>query len=204
MNKRNIFGKFSKTKYQAYLPNFKEEKTQAFTTLAFTLVAFCIFGFFAINPTISTIIRLRKELSDSQFVDDKLQEKITNLSVLQQKYSVLESQLPFVYSAIPQTPIAPIFTAQIQAIADKSSVKISRLQVYQVELYTTKLIKKDSSFAFSIEVLGSLDNVSKFLSSLVNFERIIAIDTFSTTRAKDLEQNGIIQLNVRGRSYFKI
>lgn len=204
MNRQNILGNLKKSKYQALLPNFKEEKTQAFTTLALTLVAFIVFGFFAINPTISTIIHLKKELSDSQFVDDKLEEKIRNLSILQKKYVSLENQLPILYAAVPQTPIAPVFTAQIQAIANKSNVKISRLQVYQVELYVTKTIKKDSSFAFSIEVLGDNENISKFLSSLVNFDRIITIDTFSITKDKESKENQNLQLNIRGRSYFKI
>lgn len=204
MNRQNILGNLKKSKYQALLPNFKEEKTQAFTTLALTLVAFIVFGFFAINPTISTIIHLKKELSDNQFVDDKLQEKIRNLSILQKKYVSLENQLPILYAAVPQTPIAPVFTAQIQAIANKSNVKISRLQVYQVELYVTKTIKKDSSFAFSIEVFGESENISKFLSSLVNFDRIITIDTFSITKDKESKENQNLQLNIRGRSYFKI
>lgn len=199
----NILNKLSKNGYQVLLPILKEEKTRAFTTLAFTLIALSVFGFFAINPTLSTIVRLQKELSDNQFVDKKLTEKINNLSILQAKYKLLENDLSIILQALPQTPSAPLFAAQVQSIAAKSNVSISRLQVFQVELSGGKKKTLDSSFAFSLETVGFYPDISAFLTSLVNSQRIVTIDTLSIVKATDFERSGMLQLNLRGRVYFK-
>lgn len=61
--------KNTKIKYLQLLPNLKGEKTQKFTTLILTFFALSFFGLLAINPTISTISELNKELEDNKFVD---------------------------------------------------------------------------------------------------------------------------------------
>lgn len=189
-------------KYLQKLPNFREEKTQSFTTLALTFLALSFFGFFAINPTLSTITQLKRQLSDSLFVDKKLEEKITNLGILQQKYNLLKDTTSIALYALPQAPTVPLLIAQVQALALKSNVSIERLQVFQVELSKLKEGEdKDSSFAFSFEGQGSYADISNFLSSLVNFERLVTLDTISLTKAS--EKNEMLKLNLRGRAYFK-
>ena len=82
----SLFKKLQQKKYFQMLPDFKEERTRKFTTLVFTLLALSFFGLFAISPTLSTIANLNKQLSDNEFVDSQLQNKINNLYTLQQDY----------------------------------------------------------------------------------------------------------------------
>lgn len=189
-------------KYLEMLPDFKQEKTQAFITLVLTLIALSIFVFFAISPTLSTIAQLKKELEDNTFVDQQLVQKIANLSLLGQKYSFITNDMPTVLSALPQKPTVPLLAAQIQSLAKKYNVKITRLQLFQVDIYpSVKNSDKSLSFAFSIESLGTSADLSVFLSSLVNFERVITIDTLSLS--KDSIRNELQKLSIRGRAYFK-
>ena len=81
-----VFKNIKNNKYYKLLPDFKEEKTRRLSSIVFSLLALSIFGLFAINPTLSTIARLKKELSDAKFVDQQLTEKIANLSSLQEVY----------------------------------------------------------------------------------------------------------------------
>ncbi len=107
---KNYFENLSTSKYREYLkllPNFHEENTRIITTLILTFLAMSFFGIFAINPTLSTIVTLKKQLADSQLVHEKLGTKINNLSSLQQQYTQLSSELPVVFEAIPQTAQAP-------------------------------------------------------------------------------------------------
>lgn len=189
-------------KYLEMLPDFKQEKTQAFITLVLTLIALSIFVFFAISPTLSTIAQLKKELADNTFVDQQLVQKIANLSLLGQKYSFITNDMPTVLSALPEKPNVPLLAAQIQSLAKKYNVKITRLQLFQVDIYPpVKNSDKSLSFAFSIESLGTSSDLTTFLSSLVNFERVITIDTLSFS--KDSIRNELQKLSIRGRAYFK-
>ena len=179
--------------------DFKEERTKKFTTLVLSLVALSILGLFAINPTISTIIKLQKEIEDSKFVDQKLVDKINNLTKLQQEYELLKTDLPIIFSAVPQNPEIPLLVAQVQAIAVKEGVNLINIQSFQVELEKPQVIKKFSSYSFSLTAEGSYDNLLRFLSTITNMERVVAVDIVSITR-KTGDSN--LQLTFKGRAFF--
>lgn len=198
----NFFKNIHTVKYLELMPNFKEKKTQAFTTIALTLISLSIFGFFAINPTLSTIGKLKRELSDSEFVNKKLEQKIINLGILQNKYNLLQNDIPFPIRAIPQNPSVPTLIGQIQSLAIENNVTIKRIQAFQVELGSkSKKPDKNASFNFSLQAQGGYDNLSSFISSLVNFERIVTLDAISLNT--DKTKSGAIELNLRGKGYFK-
>lgn len=198
---KNVFSNLQKSKYWEMLPNLKEEKTKNFTTLILTLVALSFFGFFAISPTLSTIAQLRRQIGDNEFVNKKLEEKIQNLSLLQREYGLLEKDLPIVFAGVPQLPSAPLLVGQIQFLALGSSLTITRLQVFQVEL-SQKIDKNEpSSFAFSLEAQGTTPQLTNFLNSLLAFERIITLENISLSKSSDKED--VLKLDLKGRAYFK-
>lgn len=180
------------------LPSIKEEKTQAFTTIAFTLLALSIFGFFAINPTVSTIVNLQKQLEDNTLVDQQLQQKITNLSSLQQQYNVISNDIPIVLNVIPQDPLIPSAVGKIQALATKSNAEIQRVQVFQVEL--PKKGVGNYSFVFTVDAQGDYKDLINFMNSFSDFDRLITIDSFSL--AQNTEKNNY-KINIKGKIYFK-
>lgn len=188
----------SKSKYFSAV-DFKEEKTRKFTTLVLTIAALSILGLFAINPTLTTIVRLQKELEDNKLVDEKLAQKITNLSSLQRQYVELEKDIPAVYAAIPQTPEAPLLIAQIQAAASKTNISLINVQTFQVELEKPGIKKQYSSFSFSLTADGQYQNILQFLEVLTNMERVITVDIMSITE-KTGETN--LQLTFKGRAFF--
>lgn len=198
----------NKTVFQDFYKNkiptqFKEKKVLDLTTLALTLVAFALFGVFAISPTLATIAQLQKQLEDNKLINDQLEKKITNLGILQQKYNLLQNDLKFVYAAIPENSITPLFAGQVQNIAKEDNVVLSGLQTSEVELSkTNEGLQRHSSFNFSLEVQGPYKNVLIFLDDLANFERIVDLDTISIN--KKSEKTIEFKLNVRGKAYFKI
>lgn len=190
----------SKKAYLQLAVRLKNKKTKAFTTLTLTLLGIMFFGFFAIQPTIATIVKLRKELSDSRTANEALSKKITDLTTLQQKYNLLQEDIPFVLRALPQTPTIPPLVGQIQALASQNDVSITTLQTFPVDISQSQQ-KKEGSFGFSIEVEGSFQSISSFMNALIGFERIVTIELFSITesdQAKDLKK-----VSIRGQTYFK-
>lgn len=198
----NVFTKIKKNKYFELLPDLKKEKTQKYSSIIFSLISLSFFGIFAINPTLSTIAKLKKELSDTRFVDEQLAEKISNLSSLQEKYSIIERDIPIVLAAIPKNPQVPLLIGQMQTVAKDADVKIISLQSFEVDIPdSSNNQKKYSAFSFSIIVQGNYENLNNFISTLSGMERVISLDTLSITRQGN--QPGILELDIKGMAYFK-
>ena len=194
----------TKNKYLIIPSYLKQEKTQKFTTIALTLVALSFFGFFAINPTISTIGKLKKEISDNEFVYKELEKKIVNLSSLRKQYSILQKDIPLITTALPKEPNAQILIAQIQAIAQNSNVHIKKLQNFEVELFKNNKgpNKKYFSYSFTIAGNGTYENISKFVSTLTNMQRVANIDTLTINKSTS-QTDRSLELSIQGTSFFK-
>lgn len=203
---KNYFENLSINKYREYLkllPEKKRKNTKVITMLIFTFFALSFLGLFAINPTITTIIELQKQLEESEFVYEQLTTKMNNLTNLQQQYSTLTDDLPFVYEAIPQTASVTTLVGQISAIADRETVQITTIRISPVILSDTKSpqgIKTHSSFTFILEAEGDYDNLMNFAKALTYFNRIVTIESIALT--KDATTGQLI-LTMEGRQYFK-
>lgn len=197
-----VLKKIKNNKYFELLPDLKKEKTKKYSSIIFSLISLSFFGIFAINPTLSTIAKLRKELSDTKFVDEQLVKKIANLSSLAEKYNIVEKDIPIVLEAVPKNPQVPLLMAQIQAVAKESGVEIINLQSFEVDVPgSSNNQKKYSAFSFSTGVQGNYENLTNFISTLSSMKRVISLDTLSINR-KD-NQPGILELDIKGMAYFK-
>ena len=193
----------TETKYFTMFPNFKDEKTQKLTSIIFTLIAVVLFGVLAVNPTLSTIVKLRKELDDKKFLENSLQEKIKNLKILQQKYLEIQPDISYVLSAVPSKPNAPTLLAQIQALAIKSNINLTNLQNLTVELFSQKIQeeKKYYSFSFSLNGTGEINNIQTFTTHLTDMQRIINITNFSIDQTSDNINQ--LRFTMQGNAYYK-
>lgn len=200
---KNYFENLSATKYREYLkllPNMQQETTRNFVTLALTFAALSFFGIFAINPTLSTIFDLRKQLSDDILVNQQLQTKINNLSSLQQQYGELGSNLTNIYSAVPQNPQAPLLSAQIAALGQKHNITITSYRVSEVELASTPKNAHMQSFTFTLQAQGEYTDMLSFSTELTRLTRLITVESIEI--GKDTKSDNLV-LTLRGRGYFK-
>ncbi|MCL4353808.1 type 4a pilus biogenesis protein PilO [Patescibacteria group bacterium] len=203
MKVNNLYSKYISENYLALLSNFKEKKTRDITTLVLTLIAVSFLAVFAINPTLSTIAKLKKQLADNQFVEDALVKKIENLSVLRKKYNSLQNRLPVVFSAIPKSPNNVNLMAEIQTMALDSNVEVGQLQVGQTDLAgsTSQFNSPNTnSFIFFISVRGTYNDIVKFVNSLTSFDRIITIDSLSINKSSKTSQ--ALLANIRAKAYY--
>lgn len=190
-------------KYLVLIPSIKEEKTQKFTTTVFTILALIFFAIFAINPTLSTIASLQKQLDDDKFVERKLTEKINNLSILEQQYSTLENDLPFVYAAIPVDSNIPTLTGELQTLAKNSNVNLISFQTSAVDVSDDLVGNKPfSSFSFSITLSGNYENIKQFIIRMSNIQRIITLGEVSISQSDTDKISGLNSV-IKGIAYFK-
>lgn len=203
---QNYFENISVAKYRQYLkllPNLQKENTRIITMLIFTFVSLSFLGLFAINPTLSTIIELQKQLDESQFVHQQLITKMNNLSALQQQYTNLSGDLPYVYDAIPQTASVPMLVGQLSSLAKQSNIHVNAIQITPVVLSDAKLTissKTYASFAFSLDAEGSYEQMQTFVKSLEDFNRIVTVEDISLL--KNPKSNNLL-MTIKGREYLK-
>lgn len=200
---KTYFENLSVTKYREYLkllPNMQQETTHYFVTLVLTFGALSFFGIFAINPTLSTIFSLRKQLSDDTLVSQQLQTKIDNLSSLERQYNLLGSNLTNIYNAVPQNPEAPLLSAQISAVAQKHNLTITDYRVAEVQLASNPADSKVQSFVFTLQAEGNYNDMIAFSTELTALNRIITIESMEIGRST---QDNNLVLTLRGRQYFK-
>lgn len=194
---------FKGIKYEKYykdiLPYLKKQKNQEYFAIILTLGATIFFALFAINPTISTIVKLRKEIEDSKFVESALNKKVNNLSSLSTEYSVIQSDIPVVLDAIPEQPQAPTLVGQIQTIAQGSNVVIEKLDVSEVGLNETGA-STSSKFSFELTGTSNYESVDRFISELITMQRIVSLEKISLTKSSDSET---LQLDIKGSAYYK-
>ena|SRR3989344_1107670 len=195
----------TKKRYLEYIklfPAIQGKKVKQYTTLILTFVSMTLFGIFAINPTITTVIELRRTLDDAKFVNNKLGEKIENLGTLKDKYDRLGQDLLVVNAAVPHKPDISLLLAQVQGVARESAVTITTLQALEVEqISLAKEPAKNASFSFIAEAEGTYPQISKFLSLLVDYQRGITLEAVSINRHE--EQANRLILSVRGRGHFR-
>lgn len=194
----------SPNKYREYLkllPKMQKESTKAITMLIFTFAGLSVLTIFAINPTLTTIIELNKQLEDSEFVHQQLATKMNNLSYLQQQYDQLTDDIPFVLAAIPQNAEVPKLIGQIQALAEEKKVTITSLEVSEITLSPTRESKtKGTSYTFNLNAEGDYNDMVEFSAALTKFNRIVTIDSISLTKN---QRTNMLILVIKGRAYFK-
>ena len=198
---KNLFRSTNFEKYyKDLIPYFKKEKNQQYITLILTLSASIFFFIFAINPTLSTIANLKRQVSDAKFVEEKLSQKINNLSSLSLEYQTIKNDIPFILEAVPKNPEAPTLVAQIQALAEQSSIEVTKIEILPVDL-NDRNATNSSSFFFELTGSSSFENIQKFLSSLTNMQRVISVDSIQISRI--IKEGQGLELAVKGSAYFK-
>lgn len=192
------------TKFFSSIPFFGQERTQKFSSVILTLLALSFFGFFAINPTISTILRLQKELSNNGSINDQLGIKIRNLNKLGEQYLRIQNDLPVITDAITTKPDAHLLLAQIQTAATQSNIKIKTLQSLEIKVISNDNPEGKKYFTYSFVVAGSGDSKSifSFVSAITNMQRVVSIDIFSlNTKTENNSQS--LEFNIQGTAFFK-
>jgi Tfp pilus assembly protein PilO len=200
---KSYFENLSATKYREYLkllPNMQQETARSFMTLILTFAALSFFGIFAINPTLTTIASLKKQLADNMQVDQQLKTKINNLSSLETQYNLLGSNLTNILSAVPQNADAPLISAQIAGLVKLHNLTLINYRVDEIQLVANQKNLKTQSFTFTLQAQGAYQDMMDFATELNKLSRIITVESLEIGR--DSQSNNL-QLTLRGRLYFK-
>ncbi len=164
-------------------------QTKAYTFLALSFLTVAFFIFFAIRPTINTIVGLRKQIEDNQMVEKKLQDKINALSQLQAEYEVIQKDLPYLNSALPTTVNVVDLVKNFERLVSENNASLSAMQIAEAPLSdgliditnNSKSINKNQAVPlgviFSIE--GDYMSVANLIEAINSLPRIISVQSLS-------------------------
>lgn len=168
----------------------------------FTLLTITIFIFFAIKPTIETILVLQKKLADSEEVLQKVTQKANNLSLGKKNYDNLDQNIKNkISTAIPDTIQLKSVIQSLEQTAKIHEASISALQI-QPLVIDTKIdnqIGSISEISFTFNIEGDYKNLILLLRDLQTSSRLISIDSLSLSKVS--EGTGLI-MSLSGKAYY--
>lgn len=168
----------------------------------FTLFMVSIFIFFAIKPTVATILVLQKKLVDSNLVLEKVTHKVNNLSLGKKNYDSLSQNITQkISAAIPDTVSLQSLIQNLEQSAKAREASVSALQI-QPLIVTTKADKelgKLSEISFTFNIEGNYANLIAVLQDLKTSSRLISVESLSLSKVS--EGTGLI-MSLSGKAYY--
>jgi Tfp pilus assembly protein PilO len=177
----------------------ERQKFSAYLYVIFSLLTLSFFGIFAIRPTLSTISRLNQQYEASQRIYEQLIVKSNALKTLDTQYQQLTPDLPIIYAAVPRTTLMAYLTRQIEMMAQDNNLVLASLTFGPVEVYPAdKANPALYSFTFTASLEGEEDNIKKFISEIIQFDRLVNIEQLNTGNL----DNGEYGMSITGKVYF--
>ena len=185
----NQYKKYSQT----ITPFLQSPKTKNYSTVIFFFLVLSVFGWYAIRPTIQTILYLQREIKDKTEVDKKMDEKIYALIEANAAYENSQTLLPVLLEAVPKDPEALDAVSQITDMAKEQNLKISSLRMAGIPLATgsgtvlpTKSQVSFTEIPITCTMEGSFISVLLFLKEIITTRRMITIQSLNFVPVKSI------------------
>jgi Tfp pilus assembly protein PilO len=190
------------SRYYTYIkPVTKIPIVKTYGSIIFTFLVIIIFIFYAIKPTIETILVLQKKLTDSTTVLEQVNLKARNLSQGRTNLESMElSTRSKISQLIPDTVSLKSVVQNLEQTAISHQASISALQ-FQPLLIDTKDNDKPGALTpinFTFNVAGEYKNIILMLEDLKKSSRLISIDSLSITRSED----SALIMSLIGKAYY--
>lgn len=166
--------------YTALEPWLQKPKVKAYSFLVLSIFTSAFFLFFAVRPTINTIINLRKQIADSSTVNSKLTEKINTLSQIQAQYEMIKSDLSLLTQALPVRADIAGLVRSIENISKDNQTALSAMQFGEANLVgegSDKDSKNVVPITFQISAGGDYSHLLTLLQSINKLPRLVSVDS---------------------------
>lgn len=192
------------SRYFTYIKPFtKLPIVKNYGSTIFSLLTMTILIFFAIKPTIETILVLQKKLADSDEVLQKITQKANNLSKGKQNYDNLDQTIKDkVFALVPDTVSVRSVIQSLEDSAKINGASISALQIQPLVIDTKEdnnQIGTISEISFIFNTEGNYKNLTALLQDLARSQRLISIDSLSLSKTNDATA---LVLSVSGKAYY--
>lgn len=172
------------------MPVFAKPKTKAYSTVIFFFLVIALFGWYAIKPTIQTILFLQREIVDKTDLNKKMDEKINALIIAQNTMDAVQNKLSLLEVAIPSNPDAVDVAKQIQNLTTANQASISAAQISTVPILIDKSLNKKPGetymeFPVNVTFTGEYANLKTVLTTVTGLQRALSISSLTMNATKD-------------------
>ncbi|EKD67502.1 MAG: hypothetical protein ACD_48C00373G0005 [uncultured bacterium] len=199
--------------YRSLEPILNKPKTKQYSTVIFFFLTVALFGWFAIKPTIQTILYLQREIVDKKEVNTKMDEKINALIVAQAILENIQPQLDVISYTIPSNPQAVDIARQLKNLAENTQASLSAIQIASVPILVAtpsstlpSSIVKHTAIPITLSIDGSYNVLASFMNGLLAMQRIVMIDSVSFSPSKSglpQAKTNDIRLQLKLTGYYK-
>jgi Tfp pilus assembly protein PilO len=171
--------------YRQITPTLEKPKVRIYTTIVFSFLAISLFGWYAIRPTLQTIIFLNREIQDKTKLNNQLEQKIASLIEAQAAYQDAQPLLLVLDEAIPALPEALDLTAQIRNITFSREATYSAISVNNIPLAKTETKAKSDlpnitkNFQEAVELTGDYKNLEAIITDIHRMRRLATMKSIS-------------------------
>lgn len=192
------------SRYFTYIkPVTKIPFVRTYGLTIFTLLVITIFIFYAIKPTVETILVLQKKIDDSNQVLEKVNQKANNLSQGKKNYEELNPQVKSkLQTLIPNTANLKSIIQSLEDAAKLHDASVSALQIQPLVLETkgdNNQLGVLTEIAFTFNTEGGYKNLISLLKDLKSSVRLISIESLSLSKLS--EGTGLI-MSISGKAYY--
>lgn len=168
----------------------------------FSLLTMSILIFFAVKPTVETILVLQKKLADSNEVLQKITRKANDLSLGKSNYDNLDQTIKdTIYSKIPDTVSLKSVTGALEQAAKAHAASVSALQIqpFAIDAKENSQVGAVTEISFIFNAEGSYNNLTALLQDLKTSNRLISIDNLSLSATSD---STVLVMSLSGKAYY--
>ena len=191
------------SRYFTYIkPVIKSPIIKNYGPAIFSLLTMSILIFFAIRPTVETILVLQKKLADSNEVLQKATQKAENLSLGKANYDNLDQNIKRkIMVTIPDLVSlnSAIQTLEQTAKIHEASVSALQIQPLVVDTKVDERMGTLSEIAFTFNTEGDYTNLIALLQDLKTSSRLISIDNLSLSQ---LSEGSGLTMSITGKVYY--
>lgn len=170
---------------------------------SFLLVTFLIF--FALSPTINTILSLQKRIEDQKTTIAALTQKANDLIKANEAYGQVENLIPLLNEALPNQPFPQKVISDVNLVASQSSVILSGPQFQTIDINTDTKSKDQASpsgavkMGFTLSITGTKEDVRTFLSKLESSLRYIRVEGLMVS---DSKKPGLMNMDISAANFY--
>ncbi len=180
----------------------KNKKSASYLTLTLSLLSLSFFGLFAIRPTLITAISLFKGVGDLQKLNVEYEGKIGSLIKGQSEYEQIRNSFLLIDAAIPANANFSKLARSIEDFAEREGFNINQMQIDSTSISQLPPTGKLYDFGFNLIGTGKYSAISSFISHLLNWKRIININSLELTQ-EGSTLSGTLRLSLKAKAYYE-
>ena len=192
------------SRYYTYIrPIARNKFVKTYSSLIFSLITIFIFSYYAIRPTVSTLLSLQRSIAEQNQVLNTLKEKVTNLSLGKQNYeNIPDSVEDKLKNLVPDNPALSHLINSLVYVADQAEASVSGIQFQPIDLENKKTQPTKAAevkeIEFSMNLQGDFPNLMSALTTLKRLDRLVTIATINFIQPVDTP----LIMSITGKAYY--